>query len=79
MKFIIRAKSVESSPIRVEGTWTVEAVDRQEAVALMEQQIGKLPTSATWTIRPWTPADSETSDNRDACTLHQIAKPTAAA
>ena len=79
MKFVIRAKSAESSPIRIEGTWTVEAVNPHDAVMLMEEQIALLAASATWTIRPWTPADGDASDNHEASTLPQIAKPTAAA
>ncbi len=79
MKFIIRAKTAEASSIHVEGIWTVEAADREEALLLMEQHIGLLPADATWTIRPWTPDDSEASDSPSPAGLHQAAKPTAAA
>ncbi|MBC8873452.1 MAG: hypothetical protein H8E44_28780 [Planctomycetes bacterium] len=79
MKFIIRAKSAESSPIHLEGTWTVEADSREDVVTLMEQQIGLLPVGATWTIRPWIPDDCKTSDNRSAPALQQVAKTIAAA
>lgn len=73
MRFVIRARSPECAPIRVDGTWTVEAATREEAVALMESHISLLPEGATWTIRPWTPCDGEPS----AC--KSLAKPTAAA
>lgn len=79
MKFVIRAKSAESSPLHVEGIWTVEAATREEAVSLMEQHISLLPTDATWTIRPWTPGDGEASGSHFPSALHQVAKPTAAA
>ena len=79
MKFIIRAKSAESSSIHLEGTWTVEAASREDVVSLMEQQIGLLPVGATWTIRPWTPDDCNASDGRPARALHQVGKSTAAA
>lgn len=79
MKFIIRAKTAEASPIHVEGTWTVEAADREEALSLMEQHISLLPTEATLTIRPWTPDDNNASDGRSPTAVHQVAKPTAAA
>jgi len=79
MKFIIRAKSAESSSIHLEGTWTVEADSREDVVTLMEQQIGLLPVGATWTIRPWTPDDCKTSDNRSTPALQQLVKPVAAA
>jgi len=79
MEFIIRAKSAESSPIHLDGTWTVEADSREGVVTLMEQQIGLLPVGATWTIHPWTADDYKTSDNRSAPALQQLVKPVAAA
>lgn len=79
MKFIIRAKSAESSPIHIEATWTVEAASREEAIALMEQHISLLPTGATWVFRPWTPDDSEASDSYSASDFPQDAKSIAAA
>jgi len=79
MEFIIRAKAAESSPIHLDGTWTVEADSREGVVTLMEQQIGLLPVGATWTIHPWTADDYKTSDNRSAPALQQLVKPVAAA
>ncbi len=79
MKFVIRAKSAKSSPLQVEGIWTLEAANREEAVSLMEQHIRLLAEGATWTIRPWTPDDSEASDSQSDSALHPLPKPTAAA
>lgn len=79
MKFIIRAKSANCSPLQFEGVWTLEAASREEAVSLMEQHISLLSEGATWTIRPWTPDDSEVSDSQPDSAFPSVVKPTAAA
>ena len=55
MKFIIRAKTAECARIPIDGTWTVEAATREEAISLVEQQINLFPDGTPWTILPWTP------------------------
>jgi hypothetical protein len=50
MKYVVKLKSASTAPIQGEGTWVVEAADRVEAMALMEQTISSWPKGATWTI-----------------------------
>ena len=51
MKYVVKVRSPITATIQGEGTWVVEASDRVEAIALLEQSISFWPKGSTWTIK----------------------------
>lgn len=64
MRFIITAKPPDSTPIKVDGSWVVEAGSSEEAFRQVRDYLpfDWWPKDSTWTVKAATSADSHTEE-----------------
>ena len=61
MKYVITAKSPDSTRVTIDGSWVVEAGSSEEAFREVRDRVAldSWLQGSTWTIRAWTSDDDE--------------------
>ena len=64
MKYLITAKSPDSTPIKVDGSWVVEAGSSEEAFRQVHENVPLdwWPKDSTWTVSAWMSGSSQADD-----------------